>query len=86
METMTITMTKRCNGIMMMDNEGNDDDSDSSSLLRSPDHHETAPLFHVLLLFYDCDPFIILPAPLSRPETLLCLPVSLVLILTGPSS
>lgn len=55
---------------MMRHEEGNDDDSDSdgSSLLLSPDHHETPPLpFHVLLLFYDCDPFLTLPPPLPRP-------------------
>lgn len=41
-------------------------ESDGSSLLLSPDHHETSPPFHVLLLLYDCDPLITLPPiPLS---------------------
>lgn len=40
MEIMMIMMIKR---IMVMDDEGNYDDSDGSSLLLSPDHHETSP-------------------------------------------
>lgn len=59
MKMMMIGMIKR-----MMVDEGNDGMmSDGSSLLLSLDHHETSP-FHVLLLFYDCDPFITLLPPL----------------------
>lgn len=43
------------------------------------------PPFHLLLLFYDCDPLMTLPLPLflssSLPETLMCLPIPSVLIL-----
>lgn len=40
MEMTMIVMMKRTTRINA---EGNDDDSDGSSLLLSPDHHETAP-------------------------------------------
>lgn len=69
---------------MMMKDEGHDDDSNGSSLLLSPDHHETSPPFHLLLLFYDCDPLTTLPLLLPLflfPETLMCLPIPSVLIL-----